>query len=565
MMNNIKHWKKRIKISLLALTIGFAGFFSLAMTDNYFEISKNLDVFGTLFRELNIYYVDDTDPGELMKTGIDAMLNSLDPYTNYIPESQMEDYKIMTTGQYGGIGAIIQQRDEYVVIGEPYKGFGADKAGLKAGDKILEIDGKSVKGKTVSDVREFLIGEPGTSLKVKVKRPGTEDIIEKTVTREEVKIKDVPYHGMLNNEVGYIKLTGFTQTASQEVKDAFNDLKGKGMKSLVFDLRGNGGGLLREAVNIVNFFIPKGEMVVSTKGKIKEWEQTHKALSNPLDTEIPITVLIDDNSASASEIVSGALQDHDRAVLVGENSFGKGLVQQPRPLSYNATLKVTVAKYYIPSGRCIQKLDYSKKGEDGKATKVPDSLKVAFKTVKNKRTVYDGDGITPDLISTQPTFSNVSAALYGKYHIFDYATQFTLEHSTIASPKEFEITEEEYNKFVEFLSGKDYSYTTETEKVLEKLAEKAKEEKYYEDAKHDFEHLQNVLEERKKNDLIKFKDEIKTMLADEIIGRYYYREGRMEANLKKDVVLKDALDILKDKEKYNGILAGTFHPESINR
>ena len=382
---------KKIKIFIVGLVLGASAWLSYGFADNYFELSKNLDIFSTVFKELNTYYVDDTEPGQLMKTAIDEMLASLDPYTNYIPESKIEDFRFMTTGQYGGIGALIHKDSNKIIVSEPYEGFPAYNAGLKAGDVIKTIDNQSVEGKSTSDISTILKGQPGTTLKVEVERPtanGTETMI-KEVNRENIKIDDVPYYGMLNDEVGYIKLVGFTQTASKEFIAAFKDLKeNKDMKKLVFDLRGNGGGLLIEAVDIVNVFVPKGSKIVETRGKLKEWDAVYAARNEALDTEIPLVVLVDETSASASEIVSGALQDYDRAVIIGKQTFGKGLVQQTRPLSYNAQLKVTVAKYYIPSGRCIQALDYSNRNEDGSVGKVPDSLMTAFQT-RNGRTVYE--------------------------------------------------------------------------------------------------------------------------------------------------------------------------------
>lgn len=547
---------QRLKKYILIISIALASVFSVGFVDSYFEVSKNLDIFATLFRELNIYYVDDTDPGELMKTGIDAMLESLDPYTNYIPESNIEDYKLMTTGQYGGIGALIQQHGEHVVISEPYEGFGAYKAGLWAGDRLLKIDGKDVTDKSTSEIRDLLLGQPGTTLNITVERPGTEEPIEKKVVREEVKIDDVPYYKMYSNDIGYIKLNGFTESAGAEVKAAFAKLKEQNAKSLILDLRGNGGGLMKEAIDIVNYFVPKGSEVVSTKGKISDWDKVYKATAMPIDTEIPIVVLIDEMSASASEIVSGALQDHDRAVVIGNRSFGKGLVQQVRPLSYNSKLKVTVAKYYTPSGRCIQKLDYSHKDMDGKVNAIPDSLIREFKTLKTFRPVFDGMGIEPDIKVEKKEISDIATSLYLKNHLFDYATDFKLKNNAIPAVDAFTISDEEYEKFVKFLDGKDYDYTTESEALLEKLEEAAKADKYFKSLESEYNALLNKLKHNKEEDLFTFKEEIKYILETEIAVRYYYQKGKMEASLKTDPVMEKAIEVLSDKQKYDAVFAG---------
>lgn len=552
-----KNMKKRISKIALIVSITLTSIVSVGYVDSYFEVSKNLDIFATLYRELNIYYVDGADPGKLMKTGIDAMLESLDPYTNYIPESNIEDYKMMTTGQYGGIGALIQKQGDYVVISEPYEGFGAYKAGLMAGDKILEVDGKSVKGKTTNDIREFLLGQPGTTIELKIERPGTEEPLIKKVVREEVKIKDVPYFAMMKDSVGYIKLNGFTETASAEVKEAFLKLKDQNLQSLILDLRGNGGGLLKEAVSIVNFFVPKGTEIVSTKGKIKDWDKTYKAESTPLDTEIPVVVLIDGGSASASEIVSGSLQDNDRAVVIGNQSFGKGLVQSVRPLSYNSKLKVTVAKYYTPSGRCIQKLDYTHRNEDGEVKAVADSLISEFKTVKNKRPVFDGKGIAPDIKVKREPISDVSVSLLTKNLFFGYATDYRLKHEQINKPSEFMLNDNDYQEFVNYLSDKDYSYTTESEDLLAKLEETTKEEKYFENIQKEYKELKEKLSHNKKEDLFTFKDEIKRILETEIVGRYFYQKGQIEMSLKEDPNIEEAIKTLNNKELYQSVLAGT--------
>lgn len=547
---------QKFKKYILIVSITLASVFSVGFVDSYFEVSKNLDIFATLFRELNIYYVDDTDPGELMKTGIDAMLESLDPYTNYIPESNIEDYKLMTTGQYGGIGALIQQHGEHVVISEPYEGFGAYKAGLWAGDRLLKIDGKDVTDKSTSEIRDLLLGQPGTTLNITVERPGTEEPIEKKVVREEVKIDDVPYYKMYSNDIAYIKLNGFTESAGAEVKAAFAKLKEQNAKSLILDLRGNGGGLMKEAIDIVNYFVPKGSEVVSTKGKISDWDKVYKATAMPIDIEIPIVVLIDEMSASASEIVSGALQDHDRAVIIGNRSFGKGLVQQVRPLSYNSKLKVTVAKYYTPSGRCIQKLDYSHKDMDGKVNAIPDSLIREFKTLKTYRPVFDGMGIEPDIKVEKKEISDIATSLYLKNHLFDYATEFKLKNNAIPEVAAFTISDEEYEKFVKFLEGKDYDYTTDSEALLEKLEEAAKADKYFKSLESEYYALLNKLKHNKEEDLFTFKEEIKYILETEIATRYYYQKGKMEASLKTDPVMEKAIEVLSDKQKYDAIFAG---------
>jgi len=516
--------------------------------DNYFEVSKNLEIFATLYRELNIFYVDEVQPGDMMKTGIDAMLESLDPYTNYITESQIEDYQFMTTGQYGGIGSLIRAVDGDVYISEPYEGFPADKAGLKAGDKILEIDGRPVQSKDQEEISKMLKGQSGSSLNVKYEREGIQSMA--TLKREEIKIPDVPYSGMLDEKVGYIRLTSFTQTASQEVRDAFLELRDKqGMKELIFDLRGNGGGLLREAVNIVNFFVPKGQEVVRTKGRIAEWDQKHTALSEPMDLNIPIVVLVDGSSASASEIVAGALQDLDRAVIVGDRTFGKGLVQQTRDLQYNNKLKLTVAKYYIPSGRCIQKLDYSHKNIDGLAEEVPDSLLQAFET-QNGRKVMDGRGIDPDVEVSLDEFPHILGSLLYENLFFKYANEYVKTRPTIASAREFHLTDADYTAFTKYLEGKDYSYETDSEKELAELIKVAKKERYYGLAESEFNALTTALTQKKNEDLITFRSDIQEILENEIVSRYHYQRGRVEASLAGDPAVKQAVIVLNDTDKY---------------
>ncbi|UTW64218.1 S41 family peptidase [bacterium SCSIO 12741] len=542
---------KRMRIGLVAVLGVSFFFYSSKLADDYFEISKNLDIFANIYKQLNIYYVDDTQPGQLMKTGIDAMLESLDPYTVYYPESEIEDYRFMTTGEYGGIGALIRRRGDRVMVAEPYEGFPAQKNGLMAGDILLKIDGKDLTGKNTSQISSLLKGQAKTDVEVVYSRDGEESTA--TLARENIKIKDVPYYGMLTDKVGYIKLTGFTETASSEFVAAFKDLKNnQGMESLVFDLRGNGGGLLNEAVNIVNVFVDRGQEVVYTRGKLKEWDRSHRALNNAIDKDIPIVVLINGSSASASEIVSGTIQDLDRGVLVGERSFGKGLVQQTKPLSYNSQLKVTVAKYYIPSGRCIQKLDYSKKS-NGKATEVPDSLRQTFYT-KGGRPVKDGKGIEPDVEVELPDAANITASLVGKDFIFDFATEYRRSHDTLIPANKFVVGDDLYGEFVQYLDGKDYDYTTRSERLLEQFKEASEKDHYFEQLKEEYEELHSKMSHNKSEDLQLHQEEIREILANEIVSRYFYQTGRIENSLSLDIQVNKAIEVLESPEEYKQIL-----------
>ncbi len=550
-MNTLFKFKKTISLTILAVAI----FIGTAYTPDYFEISKNLDIFNSIYRELNIAYVDGTKPGQLMKTGIDAMLNSLDPYTVYYTENDIEDYRFLSTGEYGGIGTAVLDIDNKIIIADPYEGFSAFKAGLRGGDQIVGVNNINVEGKRSEDITNLLKGQAGTPIKLKIIKAGQKTPIEINLNREEIKTKAVPYFAMLpNNQTGYIKLTGFTDNCSSEVKEALLNLKGKGCKNLILDLRGNLGGLLHEAVNIVNFFIDKGQEVVYTKGKVPEWDKTYLAVNNPIDTQIPLVVLVDENSASASEIVSGALQDLDRALIIGKRTFGKGLVQQTKDLVYNAKIKITVAKYYIPSGRCVQALDYSTKDEEGRVEKVPDSLITAFKT-KIGRVVYDGAGIMPDVKITDDKFSMALASLINKYFIFNYATDYFVKHPQIASISDFSLTDNEYNDFLNYLNGKDYNYKTKSEIELADLKKNAVDEKYYNDVKNEFDALVAKMNANKKEDLIKHKIEIKKYLEEEITSRYYFQKGRIEFNLKTDDDLKEAERLLVDNNKIKILLS----------
>jgi|TARA_B110000914_G_scaffold89564_1_gene78736 carboxyl-terminal processing protease len=542
---------KKTKIFLLILVVALGSF---SFTDSYFEIAKNLDIFTTVYRELNNFYVDETDPGKLMKTAIDEMLKSLDPYTNYIPESEIEDFKFMTTGQYGGIGAVITKRDNFVYISEPYEGFPAQKSGLMAGDKILKIDGVDAKGKTTEEVSKVLKGQPNTEVQLLIERPYTNESFEVSFKRQKISVKSVPYFAYIEEGIGYLKLRSFTRNCSKDVKNAIVDLQRDGdLNGLILDLRNNPGGLLNESVDIVNLFVKKGQEVVSTRGKIDSWDKVYNANKEPLNLDVPLVVLINQSSASASEIVSGAVQDLDRGVVIGQRSYGKGLVQQTRKLSYNSQLKLTVAKYYIPSGRCIQALDYSNRNKDGSVGKISDSLMTAFKT-KNGRIVFDGGGIKPDVEVEDEGVSNLIFSLVRERLIFDYATLYRHQNESLLFDSTACISEEGFGLFTEFLSDKSYDYKTETEKAFENLKKKSEKESYYDLIKEEYDLLFSEFELNKKNDLNRNKETIKEILSGEIVSRYSFQEGRIKSSLNFDPDVKKALEILSDPSLYKEIL-----------
>ncbi len=527
-------------------------------TDNNFEISKNLDIYATLIKELDKNYAEEIKPGELTETAIEAMLETLDPYTVYIPESNAEDYKMLTTGQYGGIGALIHKSGEFVVISEPYEGFPAQKAGLVAGDKIIEINGKSMKNKNSDEVSDILKGQPGVELNLLIGRLGIDDPMPVKVIREEIKIPNIPYSGMMPGGIGYIKLSNFTQNAGSEVKKTFIELKNNNeLKGIIIDLRGNGGGLLNEAVNICNIFVDEKLLIVSTKGKISSKNQDHFTRMAPVDKEIPLAVLVDKNSASASEIVAGAIQDLDRGVIIGQRTYGKGLVQNVIPLTYNSQVKITVAKYYIPSGRCIQSVDYFHKDENGNSGKIPDSLISEFKT-NNGRPVFDGGGIEPDINMDPLKLSKITQTLITKYLLFDFANLYASKHSSVPAPEEIEIDEETYNELIAFLKDKTYDYQTASEEALEKLKTDAEKENYFDAIQEEYNTLKSRILHDKSADLITYKDEIKMILKDEIISRYYYQKGRIIASLSDDPEIKKAIEVLRGSETYLAILDGTI-------
>lgn len=547
--------KKRYKIWIGAsLLFLMTVLFSFTNSEtNYFEIAKNLDIFATMYKEVNKYYVEDVNPNHFMKTGIDAMLASLDPYTNYIPEDQIEDFRTMTTGEYGGIGAIIGKRNNQNTVLMSYKGFPAEKSGLIIGDVILKIDGIALENKSTDEVSRLLKGQAKTSLKLTIKRYGVQEPFELDLQRERISVDNVPYYGMVDDEVGYVKLSDFTTGAGREVQKALSSLKSQGAKRLVLDLRDNPGGLLGEAVNVSNIFVPKGSEVVSTKGRIEEWNKTYVALNSPVDIEMPIVVLTNGRSASAAEIVAGVIQDYDRGVLVGQKTFGKGLVQATRPLTYNSQLKITTAKYYTPSGRCIQAIDYTHRLGGENEEVLADSLKAEFTTV-NGRVVYDGAGIDPDIFVKAPTYSPIAISLAGKGLLFDYATQYRHLHHEIGPAKTFKLSEAEYEDFVTWLADKDYDYTTKVEKTIEDLVTNSKTEQYYDDIKGQIESLREKVQHNKEHDLRKFKDEISSMLEQEIVSRYYLQGGIVEASFKNDAEVIKAKEVLSNKELYGSTL-----------
>jgi carboxyl-terminal processing protease len=551
-MKKIRSARIIVVVSLLILAGVTTGFLANQETRD-FRIAKNLDIFFSLFRELNTFYVDEIDPDKVIKAGIDNMLKTLDPYTVYFPETEADEFAIMTTGKYGGIGSMVRNSGDYVVINEIYKGFPADKAGIKPGDLIKKVDGSSLKGLSTEKVSEKLKGNPGTDISLTIERNGKEN--DYSLKREKIVMPPVPYWGMIDSKTGYIRFTNFTQNCIEDVKTALTSLKEKNAQQIILDLRGNPGGLLTEAVEIVNLFVAEGTEVVSTKGKVKQFDEDFKTTKQPVDDKIPLALIINRGSASASEIVAGAIQDLDRGVIIGQRSYGKGLVQITRPLSYNTQLKVTTAKYYIPSGRCIQARDFSHPNEDGSVGIIPDSLISEFKT-KTGRIVKDGGGITPDIEVTSESLSQISSELFLRNLIFDFATNYYWAHPDIKSPDQFRFTDQDYDDFKNFLLNRKFNYKTVTEESLSELISNAKKEKYYDIHKDLFDDLEKDIAHNLDQDLKLFRKEISDLLEDEIISRYFYESGAIEWTIKKDEQIAKALEVLNNKEEYSSILKG---------
>ena len=542
---------KKIFICLFAV-IFYISSASASSESQAFAMAKNLDIFNSVFKELNLHYVDSIPIEKIVSAGINGMLQKLDPYTNYIPEESEKDFKFMTTGEYGGIGSLISYKDSMVYISEIYEGKPANKAGLLPGDVFVTIDGKSTKGKSTSDISSLLKGTPGTKVTVKVNRAGSKKTLKFEITREHIYINPITYYGMLSDSIGYIRLSSFTDDCAEEVKKSMIDLKQKGMKSLILDLRGNPGGLLNEAINICNFFVPKGTTIVSTKGKLNKTGNVYKTAINPIEPTLALVVMVDEGSASASEIVSGALQDLDRAVIVGERTYGKVLVQSTYPVAYNGQLKVTVAKYYTPSGRCIQAINYTLK--DGESSKeIPDSLTNEFKT-KNGRIVRDGRGISPDVKIEIEKYKTITYNLLLQNIIFDYVNEYYTNHPALKSIDDYKFSDSDFADFKQFTINKKFKYELQSESYLEDLIKTAKEEDRYESNKAIFDSLKTSLKHDINEDLDKAKDEITEFISFEIIKRYFYHRGELIMMLKSDKILDESLNILNDPKRYDSLL-----------
>ena len=528
---------------------------TFSFTDDLFQISKNLDVFASVYKEVNINYVDDINSAKMIKTGVDAMLDGLDPYTEFVPESEIEEYKLhYVSTQYGGIGAGIFARNGKVYVSDVFAGFPAQKADIRPGDELLKLNNVDLAGKNNDQVGLLLKGSKGAAIKMVVKRDG-EQPVEKTLVRDEIKQPNVSYYGMVDGNMGYIKLDKFLENSADEVTNALVSIKKNNPNGIILDLRSNGGGILQEAVKIVNLFVQKDVEVVSQKGKIKEKNFTYNTMSAPMESGLPLVVLVNSHSASASEIVAGSLQDLDRAIVIGQRSYGKGLVQQTFNLPYNSLIKITIAKYYIPSGRCIQALDYTHRKDDGSVVKVADSLIHEFKT-KDGRSVYDGSGIYPDVFVKPDHFANVTTTLVSKLFIFDYANQYRNTHPALRDLRSFSLTDAEYADFVKYLSDKNYTYNTASEKLLTSLKTEAAKDNQFTAIQPEYDALKAKMAAGKKNDLQLHKDEIKQVLENEIASRYYYDKGRYETNFKYDHELSQAVKIMQDKEQVASILKG---------
>ena len=546
--------KVLLSVAIVITVATTAGFILVNQESRDFRFTKSIDIYISLMRELNAFYVDEIDAEKIVNKGIDAMLSSLDPYTVYYPEEDSGDLDFITTGKYGGFGSLIRKSGDYIVVTNVYKGFPADQNGIKPGDEMISIDGTSLKGVTSEKASDMLKGEPGTEAELVFRRNGTE--FTKKLKRERISIPAVPYYGMIDSRTGYIRFTNFTQNCIAEVRSALTDLKEKqGAESLVLDLRNNPGGLVNEAVEIVNMFVKPGLEVVSTRGRAKQYDAVFRTNRNPVAPDMPVVVLINRGSASASEIVAGALQDFDRAIIVGERSFGKGLVQVARPLSYKAQVKITTAKYYIPSGRCIQAVDFSNPNEDGSVGVIPDSLIKTFST-RNGRPVKDGGGIIPDIVISTDMLTRFTSELYVQNMIFDYATEYFWTHPQPAVLDSLRLSDSDLVRFRAFLAEKNFSYQTSSESALEDLIATAREEKLYDDNSQALEQLRDLLGHSLDRDVAGQKAEVTELIESELAGRYFYDAGMIKYSLSRDSQVREAIKISADRDRYDSLLEG---------
>ncbi len=545
--------KKTIRYTLFSTLVTLVSAVTVVASNPDFPLGRNIQILFNTFRELNLLYVDPTDPDEMLLDATDGMTSKLDPYTELIPEKDMADFEIMTTGKYGGMGAIIRQKDDYVMIAQPYKGSPADKAGLVIGDLLLEVDGKSIKGYEVSEVSSMLKGTPGTKLHLKVLKLLTNEEEELSFKRERIIVSGVPYWSIIDDSIGYIVHKDFSEDCSADIRNAFMSMKHLGIKGLILDLRGNGGGILQEAVKILSMFVPKGTEVVSMRGRMKDLDATFVTQSEPIDTQIPVVVLINSSSASASEIVAGAFQDLDRGVVLGQRSFGKGLVQSTRPVGYNSFLKLTTAKYYTPSGRCIQAIDYSHRAEDGSVGTVPDSLIKEY-TTKSGRKVYDGGGVMPDVRMPRSYHSRFTSILYGEDYIGDFANVYYKNHREGVDVDTFKLSDKDYEEFVQFMADKPVDFESETQQTLSQLRQKAEQDKYLDRIEEELDAIEQKIQDDKQSNLLAFQEEIRELLEEEIILRYHYLQGVARHNSHSDPEILEAVKVLHDPARYHQII-----------
>lgn len=547
--------KSKIKYVIAGLcAVAVVALFAAAGRPDGFRMGRGMEILVNLFRELTLYYVDEPDPDRLLSDAAAGMTHSLDPYTEYISEEDMASFETLTTGRYGGVGSLIRQKGEWVVFAEPYKGSPADKAGIEIGDRIVEIDGRDARGMTTTEVSTALRGEAGTTIKVKVGKFFTGEVQSLNIRREIISLPGIPYYGMVSDSVGYILHGDFTDDSSNDMRNAIMDLRAQGARSLILDYRSNGGGILQEAVKILSFFVPKGTEVVSMRGRSEETSASFVTQNEPIDTEIPIAVLVSSGSASAAEIVAGALQDLDRAVLLGRRTFGKGLVQSPRPLGYNAYVKLTTAKYYLPSGRCIQAIDYASRGEDGSISYIPDSLINEFHTAGGRK-VYDGGGVAPDITLPAEYVSRFAYIVYGRSYIAEFVDDYMLRNAGLKiDTRTFSITDEDYADFVRFMEDKDVEWESETKRTLKLLRERAAQERYLESIEDSLDEVEELLRDDKQANLQLHREELSRYIESDIIMRYGYSYAVAERNVLEDQEIKAAVELLNDPVRYRGIL-----------